>query len=120
MMRRATFIASITVLTVVMSAGVATAGELDDYLAEAADASFAGQQATWCSYGGKTEFSIVSVEHAGQAVMVESGGSSQILAGGKASATGSENGLSLANWSSVEVADRYVIAEISTEVRVGR
>ncbi len=117
---RVVAMASATVLTVALSAGVAAAAELEDYLAEAAEASYAGQQATWCSFSGETEFSIVSVEHAGSVVMVEAAGSSQVLGGGRATANGSGNGVALSKWSSVEVAGRYGAAGAVSEVRVGR
>ncbi len=98
----------------------AAEGDLEDYLAEAAEASYAGQRATWCTYVGKTEFSIVSVEHAGSLLMVESAGSSQVLGGGRASDNGTGNGLALSDWSSVDVADRYEVAAVSLELRLGR
>ena len=112
--------ASVTALSVALSAGIASAAELEDYLAEAAEASYAGQQATWCTFSGETEFSIVSIEYAGSVVMVEAGGSSQVLGGGRATANGPGNGVALSKWSSVEVGDRYGAAGAVSEVRVGR
>ncbi len=120
MRRRLLVVASTTALALALSAGVAIADELEEYLEEAAEASYAGQQATWCSFGGKTEFSIVSVEHAGSSVMLEAAGTSQVISGGKTSANGSENGLALAKWSSVPVADRYETAQVTSEIRLGR
>lgn len=117
---RALTLVSAVAVIVALSVTSAGAAELEDYLAEASDASYAGQQATWCSYGGKTEFSIVSVEHAGSLVMVEAAGSSQVLGGGRASANGTGNGLALSDWSSVAVADRYETGPAETEVRLGR
>ncbi len=117
---RALTIASVVAVMLTLSVSTANATELEDHLTEASEASYAGQQATWCSYGGKTEFSIVSVEHAGSLVMVESAGSSQVLGGGRASANGAGNGLALSDWSSVPVADRYQSGAAETEVRLGR
>ncbi len=112
--------AAAAAIMVFMSAAIASAVELEDYLAEAAEANYAGEQATWCSFGGRTEFSIVSVEHAGSVVMVEAAGSSQVLGGGRASANGSGNGVALSDWSSIVVADRYETVGTSAEVRAGR
>nr|MDJ0962322.1 hypothetical protein [Acidimicrobiia bacterium] len=80
-------VASVTALflSLAPAVGHAAEGDLEDYLADAAEASYAGQRATWCTYAGKTEFSIVSIEHAGSMLMVESAGSSQVLGGGRAS-----------------------------------
>ena len=83
-----------------LSATVASATDLEDLLADAAEANYAGEQATWCSFGGKTEFSVVTFEHSSSFLMVESGGSSQVLGGGRASSVGSKNGVALSDWSS--------------------
>ena len=63
-------VASLTGVFLATFIGAATADELEDYLAEADEAIFSGRQATWCSYSGHTEFSVVDVEHAGSLVMV--------------------------------------------------
>jgi hypothetical protein len=113
-------VVSLTGLVLMLASTVAAADDLEDLLAEAAEADYAGQQATWCSYGGKTEFSVVTVEHSGSLMMVEAAGSSQVLGGGKTSAVGDENGMALSDWSSVAVADRYKTAATFSEVRLGR
>jgi len=108
---------------VVVMATVATAGaiELEDYLAESGEATYAGQQATWCSYGGNTEFSVVSVEHAGDLVMVEGAGASHMVGAGRSSAWGgSGDGIVLSDWSSVTPSDRYVTVSVVAETRLGR
>ena len=119
--RRLAFVASTTALLLMLSAASAVADDsLQDYLDDAAEASYAGQQATWCSFGGKTKFSVVSVEHAGAMVMLESQGSAQVLGGGTASTHGTGNGLALADWSPVDLASRYEAAEVEASFRLGR
>jgi hypothetical protein len=119
--RHVAFLAAATALLTVLSAAVAVADDsLQDYLDDAAEASYAGQQATWCSFGGKTKFSVVSVEHAGSMVMLEAQGSSQVLGGGTASTHGSGNGLALADWSPVDLAARYQAASVESSYRLGR
>jgi hypothetical protein len=119
--RRIAFVVSTTALLLVLSTAAAVADDaLQDYLDDAAEASFAGQQATWCSYGGKTKFSVVSVEYAGAMVMLESQGSSQVLGGGTASTHGTGNGLALAEWSPVGLASRYEATAIEPDYRLGR
>lgn len=109
------------VALLLLVAPVAIAAELDDYLAEAADASYAGERAVWSSFAGETEFSVVSVEQAGSTVMVESGGSSQVVGDGKVAGVGSSgNGVALADWSSVPPADRYETTSVRSDVRLGR
>ena len=119
-MKRVLTTVSLTGLILMLTAVVASADELEDLLADAAEANYAGEQATWCSFGGKTEFSVVSVEHSSSLLMVESAGSSQVLGGGRASSSGTENGVALSDWSSVDVADRYKTAGTGSEVRLGR
>ncbi len=119
-MKRVLTTVSLTGLILMLTAAVASADELEDLLADAAEANYAGEQATWCSFGGKTEFSVVSVEHSSSLLMVESAGSSQVLGGGRASSSGTENGVALSDWSSVDVADRYKTAGTGSEVRLGR
>ncbi|MDJ0663997.1 MAG: hypothetical protein QNJ75_05515 [Acidimicrobiia bacterium] len=119
--RRLAILASATALLLMLSAASAVADDsLQDYLDEAAEASYAGQQATWCSFGGKTKFSVVSVEHAGAMVMLESQGSAQVLGGGMASTHGTGNGLALAAWSPVDLASRYEAADTAASFRLGR
>ncbi len=102
-------------------APAAHAADLEDYLAGAADASYAGEQATWCNFEGQTKFAVVSVEQAGSTMMIESGGSSQVLGDGKVAGIDStSNGVALADWSSVALADRYVTTSTESEVRLGR
>ncbi len=115
-------VASATALMLSLTSTIAYAddADLERYLAEAAEASYAGQQATWCTYAGKTEFSIVSIEHAGSLLMVESAGSSQMLGGGRASANGAGNGIALSDWSSTDLATRYEMAAADLELRLGR
>jgi hypothetical protein len=108
-------------LTVVTAASAAGAIELEDYLAESGEATYAGQQATWCSYGGRTEFSVVSVEHAGELSMVEGPGSSQMIGAGRSSVVGGRGGsIALSGWSSVAPSDRYVTASVVDETRLAR
>lgn len=119
--RRIALVASTTALLLMLGTAVAVADDsLQGYLDDAAEASYAGQQATWCSYGGKTKFSVVSVEHAGAMVMLESQGSSQVLGGGTASTHGTGNGLALADWSPVGLASRYEAAAVEPDFRLGR
>ena len=75
MTRRLVTTTTLAVALLALSASVASADELDDYIDRAADASYAGQQATWCTFSGETEFSIVSVENAGSVLLVEAAGS---------------------------------------------
>jgi len=118
MTRRVVTTATLAVALVALSVSVAVADELDDYIDRSADASYAGQQATWCTFSGETEFFIVSVENAGSVLMVEAAGSSQMLSEGRVSTDGS--GVALADWSSAEMADRYVSGGVVAEVRLGR
>ena len=103
-----------------LSVPVATASGLEDYLVKATKADYAGEQATWCSFNGKTEFNVVSVEHAGSKLMVESGGTSQVLGDGRVSNVDASSGVALSHWSSVPLADRYVTSSIEPEERLGR
>lgn len=124
-MRRASMrsltLASVAGMLVVVTAASATAAEFEDYLAESEEASFAGRQATWCSYGGQTEFSVVSVEHAGEMVMVEGGESSQMLGAGRSSVVGdASTGIALSGWSSMAPSDRYMTGAVVAETRLGR
>lgn len=99
----------------------ARAEELDDYLAQADQATFAGRQATWCSYSGHNEFSVVSVEHAGSLVMVESAGYSEMVGGGRYSVIGEmSGGIAIADWSSASLTNKYVTASVVPETRLGR
>lgn len=114
----------VTTFTVVLFGAATTtalAVELEDYLAEAGEASFAGRQATLCNYGDRTEFDVVSVEHAGSLVMVEDAGSSQMVGGGRYSVAGDgASGIALSDWSSGVTADRYVTASAVPDSRLGR
>lgn len=101
-------------------APAALASDLEDYLAGASEADYAGEQATWSSFNGATEFDVVSVEHAGSKLMVGSGATSQVLVDGRVSTVDSGNGVALSRWSSVPLADRYVAATTTSEVRLGR
>lgn len=114
-------LASIAGLVLLATTQVAGADELDDYLHEAGEAIFAGRQATWCSFGGHTEFSVVSIEHAGSLVMVESGGSSQVVGGGRNAVHGESNvGVAISDWSSVSSTGRYSVSAVVAEQRLGR
>jgi hypothetical protein len=105
----------------VVSAGTAAgANELQDYLAEAEDATFAGRQATWCSYGGSTEFSVVSVEHAGSLAIVEGTDSARMVGGGRYSVIGDAGGIALSDWSTTSASSRYVTASAVSETRLER
>jgi hypothetical protein len=104
-----------------MSAGSAAgAVELEDLLAEAEDAIFAGRQATWCSYGDDTQFSVVSVEHAGSLVMVEGADSARMVGGGRYSVIGGSGGIALSDWSTTSASSRYVTASAVSETRLER
>ena len=119
--KRVAFVAATSALVLALSAAVAVAEDsLQGYLDDAAEASYAGQQATWCSFGGKTKFSVVSVEHAGSMVMLEAQGSSQVLGGGTTSTHGTGNGLALADWSPIDLAPRYQAASVESSYRLGR
>jgi hypothetical protein len=114
-------LASVLGLVFVSSIQTAGAAELEDYLAEAGDATFAGTQATWCTYGGHTEFSVVSVEHAGALVMVESGGYAEMVGRGRYSVVGeTSGGIALSDWSSTSPTGRYVTASVVPETRFAR
>ncbi len=124
-MRRAVFraiaLASVAGMVVAATAATAGAAELEDYLAEADEASFAGRQATWCTYGGRTEFSVVTLEHASSVVMIEGADSSQMVGGGRSSNVGdTTGGIALSGWSSAGLSDRYATASAVAEVRSGR
>lgn len=113
--------ASVAGFVFVSSIQGAGAAELEDYLTQADDATFAGRQATWCSYGGHTEFSVVSVEHAGSLVMVESAGYAEMVGGGRYSVVGEmSSGVAISDWSSASPADRYQTASALHETRLGR
>ena len=114
-------LASLTGVLVVALLGSADAQELDDYLTDADQATFGGRQATWCSFGGQTEFSVVSVEHAGPLVMVEAAGSSQMVGGGRYSVVDDVGGgIAISDWSSTDVSGRYSTASVEAESRLGR
>lgn len=124
-MRRRLLIRAATLLSLgglfVVSAGTAAGAiELEDYLAEAEDATFAGRQATWCSYASLTEFSVVSVEHAGSLAMVEGTDSARMVGGGRYSVIGDAAGIALSDWSTVSASGRYVTASAVSETRLER
>lgn len=120
-MLRALTVVTLAGLSVMTAAATAGATELEDYLAESGEAIYAGQQATWCSYGGQTAFSDVSVEHAGDLAMVEGPGSFQMIGAGRSSVVGrSGGGIALSGWSSVAPSDRYVTSSVVEETRLGR
>jgi negative regulator of sigma E activity len=98
----------------------AVAADLEDYLEGAGSASFAGRQATWCSYRGQTEFKVVSVEHAGSVTMVENAGSSQVIGGGRNAVIDEATGIAISDWSQAELSSRYVTASVDAESRLGR
>ncbi|MCP4308275.1 MAG: hypothetical protein GY926_04495 [bacterium] len=101
--------------------GGATAAELEDFLDEADQAIFSGRQATWCSYSGHTEFSVVDVEHAGALVMVENAGSSQMVGGGRYSVVGGSGaGIAITDWSSTDASSRYSTSSVEADTRLGR
>ena len=112
--------ALLAVALVVLTAPVALATDLQDYLTKAADASYGGEQATWSTFNGKTEFNIVTVEHIQSKLMVEADGTSQVLSDGRVSTLDSNNGVALSHWSTVPLADRYVTTSTRTEQRLGR
>jgi negative regulator of sigma E activity len=62
----------------------------------------------------------MSVEHAGDMVMLEAQGSSQVLGGGTASTHGTGSGVALADWSPVGLASRYEAAAVESGFRLGR
>ena len=104
----------------VFSSVVAAAADLEDYLDEAGGASFAGRQATWCSFRGQTEFNVVSVEHAGSVTMVENAGTSQVIGGGRNAVIDGATGIAISDWSRAELSNRYVAASVDAESRLGR
>jgi hypothetical protein len=119
--RRLLTVGAASLALLVFVAPAAIAADLSDYLAGAAEASYGGDQATWCSFEGQTEFSVVSIEQAGSTIVVESGGSSEVFGNGKVAGVGStSNGVALANWSSVPLADRYVTTSVEPQSRLGR
>jgi len=111
---------TLTLALLVFVVPAALASDLEDHLANAADADYAGEQATWSSFEDATEFNVVSVEHAGSKVMVESGATLQVVGDGRVSTVDSGNGVALSHWSSVPLADRYAAASTTAEVRLGR
>ncbi|MEA2002025.1 MAG: hypothetical protein U9N84_09115 [Actinomycetota bacterium] len=114
-------LASVVGFVFVSSIQTAGADVLEDYLEQAGEATFAGRQATWCSYGGHTEFSTVSVEHAGALVMVENAGYSEMVGGGRYSVVGGAgDGIALSGWSSTSPTGRYVTASAVPETRFDR
>jgi hypothetical protein len=118
---RSSVILGLAVVLVGAATTSALAADLEDYLTEAAEASFAGRQATLCNYGEQSEFSVVSVEHAGSMVMVEDAGSSQMVGAGRYSVIGdAAAGIALSDWSPGATAARYVTASASPETRLGR
>ncbi|MDJ0498328.1 MAG: hypothetical protein QNJ89_10885 [Acidimicrobiia bacterium] len=124
-MRRPLLLRAATLLAIgglfVVSAGTAAGAiELEDYLAEAEGATFAGRQATWCSYGGLTEFSVVSVEHAGSLAMVEGADSARMVGGGRYSVIGDAAGIALSGWSTASASGRYATASAVSETRLER
>ena len=124
-MRRSLLLRVATLLAIggvfVMSAGTAASAiELEDYLTEAEGATFAGRQATWCSYGGLTEFSVVLIEHADSLAMVEGADSARMVGGGRYSVIGDAAGIALSNWSNASASGRYVTASAVSETRLER
>lgn len=120
---RSTRVSAIVVVALallVFVAPAALASDLEERLTDAAEAIYAGQQATWSSFNGQTELNVVSVEHAGSKLMVESGATAQVLGDGRVSTVDSGSGVALSHWSSVPLADRYVTASTRSEVRLGR
>lgn len=118
---RALTVVSLAGMVVMTAASVAGAAELEDYIAQSDEASFAGRQATWCSYGGHTEFSVVSVERAGDLVMIEGVESAQMLGGGRSSVVGGAGGgIALSSWSSASPSARYATAAVVAQNRLGR
>ena len=114
-------VASLTGVFLATFIGAATADELEDYLAEADEAIFSGRQATWCSYSGHTEFSVVDVEHAGSLVMVENAGSSQMAGGGRYAVVGESGvGIAITDWSATDANGRYSTSKIEADTRLGR
>jgi hypothetical protein len=99
--------------------GAASADELEDYLAEAEEASYAGRQATWCSFLGETEFNVVSIEHAGNLLMVDNAGSEQVVGAGRNSIRGG-SGIALSGWSTVPLSDRYSVGAEENSQRLER
>lgn len=113
--------ALVSVAGLVIGAAGASAGadELEEYLAEAEQATYAGRQATWCSFGGETEFSVVSIEHAEDLVMVDNAGSEQVVGAGRNSIDGGA-GIALSGWSSVSLSSRYSVESEQVAERLGR
>lgn len=118
---RSLTLASLTGAFLMSLAVGADAQELADYLEEANQATFAGKQATWCTYGDHTEFSVATIEHAGSLVMVEGADSAQMVGGGRYSVVGEGGvGIAISDWSSSEANGRYVAADVTAETRLGR
>ncbi len=111
-------VAVLAAAVVAATVAPAAASDLDSYLEQAEASSYAGRQATWSTLDGVTTFGVVSVEHAGPMMMVESGSGETMIGAGRV--FGSSGAVVIHGWSAGELSDRYQMAEPQSVNRLGR
>jgi len=99
----------------------AVANDLKDYLESAQQSQYAGQQATWSSYGGETQFGTVGIEHTGSMAMIERPDYSEMFGDGKYTTVGEgAGGVAISRWSVADPTNRYRTLAARADRRLGR
>ena len=106
-----------TIAMVAMTAAPAAAIDtLEDYLADAEAAEYAGRRLVMTTWAGDAEVGIYDVTHAGDVTVIGDGQTS--VSSGKVAAEG--GGVSVLDWSRSGLADRYSVVEVGAVERIGR
>jgi hypothetical protein len=118
--RRLIFIACLAAAwVIVVGAGPALAGELEDLLERAASAEYSGREIVVTVWDGETAADLVSVEHAGSMMRILDGSGEAVIGEGKVHGDG-EAAVAVADWSVWDLNPRYRAGETESVVRNGR
>ncbi|MDJ0960040.1 MAG: hypothetical protein QNJ88_05240 [Acidimicrobiia bacterium] len=119
MNRRLSALGTITAVAalIAVTAGPAAAIDtLEDYLAEAESAEYAGRRIVMTSWDGDAEVGIYDVTHAGDVTVIGDGQTR--VSSGKVAAE--DGGVAVLGWSQSGLADRYSVVEVGAVERIGR
>lgn len=115
-MRRVLVVTGV-VLMVLSAAAPSFAEDLEDYLARAAEADYAGTRVVVTVWEGRSIAEITDVEHSGEVVMM--GVADTMILEGKV-AKGGETGVAVSTWSTPVVAAKYTVEVDVGLTRLGR
>ena len=104
-LRRLVTVAAATTVTLLLGMTPAVAGELDDYLAEAADAEYAGRRIIVTNWDGESTVGVFEFAQTGGVAVVRDGEGQAMVAEGRLAA--GDGGVILPEWSAASLGDRY-------------